>query len=134
MLSDLPQFFLYGGVFLAPTLLRLGAAAIFAYAAAAHLRRRGELAKVSFPIVGSGMWIVIFGVLVEGALALALLLGWHTQVAAIVGMIAAAKYFFLNKHWRPYFFLPRTTTVLLFVILASLVLSGAGAFAYNIPL
>ena len=132
MLSVFPQI-----LFLAPlsaTLLRLAVALTFAYIAWMQLKRGDELARIRFPIVGGGMWIVWFSVVTEGAIALALLLGIFSQAAALLGLVAALKYVFWKKYAPAAVPITRGVGLLLAVICLSLIFTGAGAFAFDLPL
>ncbi len=134
MLNPFPELLVYG--FFAPTILRIAAAFIFLYVAYMQAQHREIMAKIPFPVVGNslGMGVVWFAVAVELALSAALVIGYSTQAAAIIGMIAAAKYFFFGRRWPTFAPISRGTAILLFVILASLLLSGAGGLAYDLPL
>ena len=96
MLSLFPQI-----LFLAPlsaTLLRVAAALTFAYVVWMQNAHRNEFGRTQFPIVGSGMWIVWFSLIVESAIGIALFTGLYTQLAALLGAISALKYMFWHKH------------------------------------
>lgn len=132
MLSVFPQI-----LFLAPlsaTLLRVAAAFTFAYVVWKQAEHREDLARIRFPIVGSGMWIVWLSIIIEGSIALALFVGIYTQVAALLGAIAAAKYVFWKKYAPTAVPLTRGTSLLLLVVTLSLLVTGAGAFAFDLPL
>ena len=134
MLNPFPELLVFG--FFAPTILRIAAATIFIYVAYMQTQHREAMAKIPFPIIGTsfGMGVVWFAVAVELALAGALIAGYYTQIAAIVGAIAAVKYFVFGKRWPTFSSISRGTSALLFIILVSLLLSGAGALAYDLPL
>lgn len=114
MLSLFPQI-----LFLAPfsaLLIRVALAVVFAYSAWNLLRQNDTLSR------GVGILeIVIAGLLIAGA--------W-TQVAALAGLI------FVGIHLVA----PRLRTVALgtallsFVLCLSLLVTGAGAFAFDLPL
>lgn len=134
MLNPFPELLVFG--FFAPTLLRLAAAGVFLYVVSAQWERREAMAKIPFPIIGTswGMGVVWVAVIIELIIAGMLLAGYYTQIAALLGMVAATKYFYFEKWWPTFAPLSRVTSVLLFVILISLLLSGAGALAYDLPL
>lgn len=123
---------MYG--FFAPTALRVAAACVFAYLAYRHFKHKKEIARTRFPFVGEGGWIAWALVLVEGIVALGLLLGYHTQVNALIGIVVMAKHLFWSKKYPSVFMLSTSTVLLLIVILVSLVVSGAGALAFDLPL
>lgn len=132
MLSVFPELLFLSP--LAPTLLRLGAGAVFLLLAWDHFERREELGRDRFIVVGSGAWIPIAAAIVELCIALALLLGAYLQVAAIFAAGAALKQFVWSAHYPRFFTLSRTSSALLFVIALSLIFTGAGAFAFDLPL
>jgi uncharacterized membrane protein YphA (DoxX/SURF4 family) len=119
---------------LAPTLLRVAAACVFFYLAYNHLYRREALGRIPFPIVGSGAWIVWFGIFVELVIGAALFVGYAVQVIALVGAVAALKHLLFGKRYHEYFLLSRGAALLLIAILLSLVITGAGLIAFDIPL
>lgn len=132
MLNPFPELLVYG--FFAPTLLRIAAALVFVYVAWVQISRRDEIALIRYPLIGGGMWTVWLSVAWEGVVAGGLFLGYYTQIAAIIGLLAAAKYFIWKRRWPAPIPISRIASVLLFVILLSLLLSGAGALAFDLPL
>lgn len=132
MLSDFPQLLVYG--FFAPTLLRVAAAAVFFYLAYYHFTHKEQIAHTRFPVVGEGVWIAWFAIAVELAVAVALLLGWHTQTAALLGAIVALKQAVWHWAYPHLFILPRSAAFLLLAVTLSLILTGAGALAQDLPL
>ena len=132
ILNPIPELLTYG--IFAPTLLRFAAAVIFAHLAYNHYKNREQIAEIRFPLVGQGVWLVWFVVAVEAALALALFFGYYTQVAAIVGALATLKNIVWGGKYPSFFILSRSSAFLLLVIMLSLLVSGAGAFAFDLPL
>ncbi|OGC81185.1 hypothetical protein A2943_00880 [Candidatus Adlerbacteria bacterium RIFCSPLOWO2_01_FULL_51_16] len=134
MLNPFPGLLDFG--FFAPTILRIVVACVFLYVAYAQYQSREVMARIPFPIIGTslGMGVVWVAIIVEIGLAASLVAGYYTQIAAIVGIVAAAKYFLFGKRWPTFSPISRGTAFLLFIILASLLLSGAGGFAYDLPL
>ena len=132
MLSLFPQI-----LFLSPlaiTLLRIAAALVFFSIAYTHYQKRQELSFLDFPIVGRGTWIPMLAVVFEFAIAIALGAGVYTQLAALLGAIAALKFFVLRKHYPAFVPISRTASALLFVICIPVMVTGAGAFAFDLPL
>src|SRR3989344_2671511 len=132
MLSVFPEI-----LFLAPlsaTILRAAVACIFFYSATMQVRESAALAETPVPIFGKGMWIVRMFIISDTVIGVMLLTGSFTQVAAIFGMIGAA----VALIWMPTYLerthLSRGTVVLTFIILLSLLLTGAGSFAFDLPL
>ncbi len=132
MLNPFPELLVYQ--LLAPTLLRLAAAAAFLYVAYSVYKRRKEIAEITFPLIGKGEWIAWVSTVFHAAVGFMLGAGYYTQIAALLGAIGTLKSLFFMRFYQPLVPLPRAAIALLFVILVSLLLTGAGAFAYDIPL
>ncbi|OGG72877.1 hypothetical protein A3A38_01545 [Candidatus Kaiserbacteria bacterium RIFCSPLOWO2_01_FULL_53_17] len=114
MLSLFPEL-----LFLAPFaafLIRIALAAVFGYSAATRIRSDRTLLKV-------------FGA-VDGVIAVMLLAGIYTQLAAIVGALCAV-YWLIKSDVSP---LPKSTVALALIMCLSLVVMGAGPFAFDLPL
>lgn len=131
-------FAVFPGLFfltpLTATLLRVAAALVFGYVVWAQLERRKEFAAFRFPLVGAGEWIVWVAVVIEAAIALALFAGLYTQPAAILAAIASLKFAYWSTRAPAFAPLARGTCFLLLVISLSLIITGAGAFAFDLPL
>ncbi|HVM73416.1 MAG TPA: hypothetical protein VMU13_00865 [Candidatus Paceibacterota bacterium] len=133
MLSLIPQI-----LWLAPlssTILRLGAGLTLIYVGYVVMVRRGEYINLQLPIIGHParwmLWVSGIVVTIDG---FAILLGYGTQVAAIVGMVIALKHIVLPKRYESLRPLPRSTYALLFLMCAALLLTGAGPFGLDLPL
>ena len=115
MLSLFPQLF-----FLAPfsaSLIRLAVAAVFMYTAWVHWNRQDlRLAR--------GKSIV------EGLCAIALVLGYYVQAAAIVSLVISIMWV-ASPIRRP---LPFSAILLTMVMCLSLLVTGAGLLAFDLPL
>ncbi len=132
MLSLFPQI-----LFLAPlgtTLLRVAAGITLLSLAWIHYSRREELGKEDFIVIGHGAWIPLFAALIELLVGSALTLGVYTQVAALIGALLALKQFVWQHRYPQFFPLQRSTSALLFAVCLALVVTGAGAFAFDLPL
>lgn len=133
MLSLFPQI-----LFLAPfsaLMLRVSVACVFLYIVLRMVESRDKMVGQVFPIVGQlPMWAIWAGSIMNTTVAVMLLLGILTQFAAIVGMIIALKLFIYAPRLQNILPLPRSMYVLLFVICLSILLTGAGAFAFDLPL
>lgn len=68
--------------------------------------------------------------IIEGVIAVLLVAGAYTQPAALLGAIVFA----LGLAFPGYRALPRSTLALLIVMCLSLALTGAGPFAFDLPL
>ncbi|HVV38766.1 MAG TPA: hypothetical protein VHD31_00370 [Candidatus Paceibacterota bacterium] len=132
MLTTFPALLTYS--FFAPTILRFAAALVLAYLAYYHYTHKEAVARTRFPIMGEGMWIAWLAILVEGIVALGLLLGYHTQISAIIGALIALKIAFWSGTYPTFFVFSRSTGFLLLVICLSLLISGGGALAFDLPL
>ena len=133
MLNPFPDLLTYG--FFVPTLLRASAACIFFLLAQKLVIDRKKIAATSFPIVGTTpAWIISVGGACVAILGVLLFVGYATQWAALVGALIALKYLFLLSRYPALKQFSRSTYVLLFVICISLLFSGAGALAMDLPL
>ena len=120
---------------LAPLILRVTAAAFFAYLATHHFRNK-KTAAPELSILNQHTAVFALGVyaLIEALVAIGLFLGFYTQIAALVGLVVCLKVLFLRRglhHLAP---LTRSTYILLGIICLSLLFTGAGAFAFDLPL
>ena len=120
--------------FLAPLLLRVGAAIAFAAVAYMQWQRRDEISKIDLPVIGRGSWWVWTSSAAHLAVAVLLMMGSCTQAAALLGALLSAKHAFWSHRYPRAFPLGRAAGLLLLLISLSLVLSGAGAFAQDLPL
>ena len=109
-----------------PALLRVTVGLTFAFLAYAHFQRREELASL-------GLWLWATFVL-EAVVAFSLLFGYYTQIGALIGIVLAGIQLYYAKR------APRATPLcggvylLLLIICISLMLTGAGYPAFDIPL
>ena len=134
MLSIFPELLTFG--LIAPLLLRVVAGALFAISGwEALVSKRVEkhdcFQNAGFrPVV---FWLYLVGVveLVGGAL---LVLGLFTQPAALALLIVTIGAILLKFKNPKLLSEPTAYYVLLFAILASLIFSGAGFFAFDLPL
>ena len=133
MLTPLPALLDYA--ILAPTLLRIAAAFLFSYLGVHHFRNRSEVASemsINTPAIAAvaASFYVIFEMLV----AVGLFFGIYTQVAALVGAAIAIKTSLIRRSLQHIAPLARSTYVLLGAICLALLLTGAGALAFDLPL
>lgn len=113
MLTLFPQL-----LFLSPLgifLIRIALAGIFFYSARVRFSQDSRLK--------------LFGA-IDGILALLLLVGISTQLAALVAAVCTFAWL-VRPGISPY---PRSTTILALVISIALIVMGAGPFAYDLPL
>jgi len=77
--------------------------------------------------------VVVFGT-VEIVVALLLIVGLFTQIAALLGIVIALKMLWFGETYPRFIHHEKATYLLLLVILLSLLVTGAGAFAIDLPL
>jgi uncharacterized membrane protein YphA (DoxX/SURF4 family) len=133
MLSLLPQI-----LFLAPFsafILRIAAACTFFYIALRMIEARDDMIGTRFPIIGLlPVWAVWLGATTTTIVATLLFVGLFTQLIALFGIIIALKLFIFAPRLQHVLPLSRGMYALLFIICLSLLLTGAGAFAFDLPL
>jgi len=119
--------------FFVPTLFRVACAVVFALLAQHHIRDRKEIEKILSPLVGKLDGIMTWTMIVcEIAVALMLFVGWYTQIAAILAAALALKLLVVRPHsLSPY---GKMVATLLFVMTLSLIITGAGTPALDLPL
>lgn len=133
MLSLFPQLLFLSPVAIA--LLRIVAALYFFYIAYSVSKRKNAIISAQLPLIGhAGEWLVWFSSTVTLLIAVMLLVGVYTQVAAIAGTIIALKYVLFVKKYPEIIALPRSTSLLLLAICVALIATGAGAVAFDLPL
>lgn len=120
---------------LAPFVIRVALGAALFYLGIEHYRNRLPIADLLRPLMGRGAHHVglVLG-LVEIASAAALVFGAWTQIAALIAGAIVLKPLVLRPHLRGLSPHPRGLYGLLFALSISLLFSGAGAFAFDIPL
>lgn len=130
--SVFPDLLVYR--FFAPILLRLALAAIYFFLVYFYIKHKEETARIDFPFVGHGAWIPLFSAAAYTVMGGMLLVGYYTQIAALVGILANIKVLVLMRSrptWMP---LPMSTLLLMIVMLCSLMFTGAGNFlALDLP-
>ena len=123
MLSVFPSI-----LFLAPlgaVVIRVSVASLFALAAYNRFR---------FPVHGIEGTVSLFAYTIgvfETLSALSLAVGYWAQPGALLAMITLATWFFMGRPTRAY---PLTTVILMFAICVSILVTGPGAFAFDLPL
>jgi hypothetical protein len=117
----------------APTLLRIVAAITILYLAYAQYKRADEITQLNLPVVGKNSWwykvSVAFNVIVGGML----FFGSFTQIAALLAIAGQLKGLWLNHRHPSVIILGDSAIFLLIAILLSLLVTGAGLFAFDIP-
>jgi len=136
MLNTFPRLLDLG--FFAPTLLRLAVALMLAWSAMHAWRNRRAHPHMPLPMLYNQPWIPALAAVVELLLAAMFFCGWHTQIAALIGIAGVIKYAVYRRWWPEalavYFPLSPGAAFFMFFICLSLLISGAGAFAFDLPL
>ena len=133
MLNPFPSLLMFG--ILAPFIIRVSLGATLLYIAVEHFRSKKEIAEVLSPIMGRSSkwaWMLLCGFeVLAGAL---LVVGAWTQIASVVVILLALKTFLIKSSLRHLSPLSRSTYALMCMMALSLLLSGAGGFAFDLPL
>ncbi len=80
------------------------------------------------------MWKPLLSVVWCALIGIGLFFGIYTQLAAIFGAIVTVKLIVYKNLYPAFVPLTRISSALLLVICISLILTGAGAFAFDLPL
>ncbi len=129
----------FGSYFFAPMLLRVTVALFFGYQAIGHFKHKktvSEELEDNFKWLGHepAVWLAGLLILAEFGVGTLLFVGAWTQVAAILAVLGFVKMAYLNDKLPTYAPLPRSTYFVLIVICLTLLITGAGAFAFDLPL
>ncbi|HEV8677377.1 MAG TPA: DoxX family membrane protein [Candidatus Paceibacterota bacterium] len=137
MLTTFPSLLAFS--FFAPAFLRAVVAACFAYQAITHFKnKRGVADEISDLAKGlsheAAVWLAGLLIIAELAVGILLFVGAWTQIAAILAILGFLKMAYFNDRLPTYAPLPRSTYFVLVAICLSLLVTGAGAFAFDLPL
>lgn len=136
MLNPFPDLLVLG--FFAPTVLRVAIACVFACIAWRTWSKADHLGRVALPFIGARAWAPYLAGSAETLLAFMFLVGWYTQIAALIGILGTIKYVCYKLWWprmlEEYYPMAPWTVFLMSAICLSLLLSGAGALALDLPL
>lgn len=131
MLNPFPLFYLSQFI---PTILRLLVGLSLLYVAYAQIQRRKEISQTGFPFIGRpDQTLIIISGLIIGLDALALIVGYGTQVAAMVGMVISLKHAVFAKKYPRAIPLCRLEYIYILVILGTLIISGVGLLGIDTP-
>jgi uncharacterized membrane protein YphA (DoxX/SURF4 family) len=124
--------------FFVPMLLRITVAVVLAYQAVAHFKNKRAVADEighTFKFISHEAAVWLVGLLILGELAVGILLfvGAWTQIAAILATLGFAKLTLFHRI-HAYAPLARSTYFLLIIISFTILITGAGAFAFDLPL
>ncbi len=122
--------------FLAPlayTVLRLCVGVIFLRLGARHLKNKNQKTINMAVPSGSTSLFVLMGIieLVAGSL---FILGAYTQIGAGIALVLTAVQVLRPHLWSYHGYPPRIFFILLFATSFSLFITGAGAFAFDLPI
>ncbi len=135
LLSAFPQL-----LFLAPlaiALLRIVAGLFVLYVAWQIAERRTALSHEKYPVIGKAPeWMLLPAALAYAVAGGLLLIGAWTQIAALISALGMLKLSILSRMraHESLAILPESTYLLLLAISVALVVTGAGAFAFDLPL
>lgn len=133
MLNPFPFLLTYG--IYAPTLLRIAAACVLFFIARQVVYGAQTLTEIPFPVVGkTNIWVSRVAAGITVLVGIALLVGYATQWAAIIGVLIGIKLMWFQKKLAPIRLLQNSTCCLFIIICISLLLTGAGALAFDLPL
>ena len=122
---------------LAPFFLRVTVGIIFLLMGYNHLtreRREGLASDLRLKWGATGTFFIWYLGIFEVITGLFLIIGFLTQIAAIVGGVITLKLLYGRKKYPKIAPQGSSFYIILFVICLSLLLTGAGAFAIDLPL
>ena len=133
MLNPFPQLLMFG--FFVPTLIRTTVAAVFVYLALTHFKTKKDVAH-SLPFKSNevAVWAVGIAILIELGIAGTLFFGAYTQIAALLAALGSIKALALKRRFPALYPLAGLAYALLAVMAISIIFTGAGAFAFDLPL
>lgn len=120
---------------LAPFIIRVALGSALLYLGIEHYRGRVAIAELLNPLMGKAARSVgaILG-LIEALCGGVLIFGAWTQIAALLACALTLKPLLLRSHLRGLSPYTPGMYMLLFIMALSLTVSGAGVFAFDIPL
>src|SRR6185369_5407448 len=131
-LSLFPQI-----LFLAPfsaTLLRITAGFVFLYLAYLHYSNKRAVAEEISNLLGAASIVCATYAFIEFGVGVGLVAGAWTQLAALFGFVIAIKMLFIRKSMHELKPLSQLSYALLAAICLSIFVTGAGIFAFDLPL
>ena len=136
MLNPFPDLLILS--LLAPTLLRVALGLLFLQSAWLHFWPETRARIVSdlsgFRLNVFGRNIVWYYVAAEVIIGVMLIIGLYTQIAALLALIGAIKLIYFRNRFPSLSEKPVAYHLLVIAVSASLMLSGAGAIAIDLPL
>lgn len=124
--------------FLAPlayALLRICVGIIFIYLGRSHIKGRYELKNVfTLPILPFGLFFTWYIGIAEIIIGVLFILGLFTQIAALLAVLFTLKLLIMHKRFSHQLIPKRIFLALLCVASLSLFITGAGIFAFDLPI
>jgi uncharacterized membrane protein YphA (DoxX/SURF4 family) len=124
--------------FLAPlayALVRICLGIIFLRFGLSHIQNRESLRDLfSFSYFTHGLFFVWYVGIIEIILGGMLVLGFFTQIAALLISLLSCKCLILYKHLNHPLIPSRLSYTLILMISLSLLVTGAGIFAFDLPI
>lgn len=132
MLNPFPiQFLALFGYFI----IRVVTGFCFVYLAKKHWRVRHELYDVlKLPWFPFGKLTAVLFIVFELLIGLMFILGWYTQIAALLTLTMSLKMLVLRNRFVTPHLPDRLTYFLIFGISCLLFITGAGIFAFDLPI
>ncbi|MES3006100.1 MAG: DoxX family protein [Patescibacteria group bacterium] len=134
MLNPFPELLDFG--ILAPTLIRVAVAVFFINFGWNKLTKEREHKATFFESIGlrpAGVYVTLLGIF-QIVAGVCLIVGVFTQVFAIICATIALVSYIIKKRHPEMLFTPSSIYALLFIMALSLVFSGAGLPAVDLPL
>jgi uncharacterized membrane protein YphA (DoxX/SURF4 family) len=132
MLQIFPIQFL---ALLAYFILRIFVGGIVLYLGIIHIRHYHEMKKIiTVPWFPFPAWSTRVLIGTELIIASSLLLGAYTQLGALLLTILSIKMLFFKRTWKHHTIPGYMTYILLIGCALSLCITGAGAFAFDLPI
>lgn len=120
---------------LAYSILRIVLGSMFLYICRRHLTQFASIAKnLRLPVIHNGKITLGAIILVELVAGILLIIGLLTQLAAILAISLCIKTLFWYKRFPAGSVPERMTYILLFTMSVSLLITGAGFFAFDLPI
>lgn len=145
-MSNIFPDILFLGALFAPFILRIAIGLVFLWMGYIHIFKKREAIQQSFqtkpfviPFFSSFVhlfvpyfvWILGIGEMIIGV---AFVVGFLTQIAALLSIIVLIKMIFFRRYLKEIAFYNPAMYFVLLAISLSLLVSGAGTFSFDIPL
>ncbi|MEZ4103857.1 MAG: hypothetical protein R3B60_01065 [Candidatus Paceibacterota bacterium] len=100
-----------------------------------HFIYRQELISIiKLPVFPFGKFSTFLLIITEFIISCSLVLGVYTQIGALLLVILSLKMLVFNKYFKHHTIPSKTTYLLLAAIGISLFITGAGVFAFDLPI